>query len=96
MRDSLFFLLSGMLVYSIYIIVCSFGINNNEACTQWNRIHIGDTTIHIHHWISHSILFFTGLYYLPYSVWKMILLGGNAGGIIHGIYTYPDWSDIIY
>lgn len=86
----------GILIsFILYKKLCIYGPNKNERSCKINIITFRSINFHFHHWIIHLLLL---LYNnnIKYNNIKYLYMGLNIGGIIHGLFTYNDWYNIIY
>jgi hypothetical protein len=90
------YLIIGILIgFYLYKNICVYGYLKNNCKPKLNQIKINkNTTIHIHHWIIHTILLYFN-YFKKNSINYYLYQGLNIGGIIHGIFTYNNWYKII-
>lgn len=61
---------------------------NNSCPSTKNQIRINNKTIHIHHWLIHTIALLVYLKF--YRNRNLFVIGIIVGGILHGL-TYEDW-----
>ena len=54
---------------------------------KFNQLKFYNYTIHLHHWLISLIL----IYFINNPILKGLLIGG----VIHGIFMYDDWYEII-
>ena len=84
-----------LISFILYKKLCIYGPNKNECSCKINIITFRSINFHFHHWIIHLLLL---LYNnnIKYNNIKYLYIGLNIGGIIHGLFTYNDWYNIIY
>ena len=87
------FLLSTVIGYLLYKIICIYGINKNGCPYTINQLKFNNKKLHMHHWLIHTIII---LISLSRNYHNEIFLGLNFGGVIHGIYEYKNWYFIYY
>ena len=64
-----------------------------DCPSQWNRVQVGTTTLHLHHWLL-CVLALLVLTCVPVLRDSAVLAGLLVGGLVHGL-TYPDWHVVV-
>ena len=81
--------------FVLYKKLCIYGPNKNDCSCKINIITVRNINFHFHHWIIHLLLLsYNNI--IKYNNIKYLYIGLNIGGIIHGLFTYNDWYNIIY
>lgn len=64
-----------------------------DCPSQWNRVQVGTTTLHLHHWLL-CVLGLLVLACIPVLRDSAVLAGLLVGGLVHGL-TYLDWHVVV-
>ena len=90
---NLYLVIGFSISYILYISICN-SRQNNKCPSNINKITFYNYKLHIHHWLVH-ILLLPISYFIKNNKMYYLYIGLQLGGIFHGIFTYPNWLDII-